>query len=63
MPTDRAKIVRYIRLLVVQCEKQLEGAYGRGAVRYLRWVADDIEAHFPDELVAIAEDMESLGPP
>lgn len=47
----RGITVAYLRLVQSQCEK-MEGDYGRGAARYVRWVADDIEGFTPDELEA-----------
>ncbi len=46
------KLVAYLRLVQSQCEEMAAGDYGRGAARYVRWVADDIEHFTPDELAA-----------
>ncbi len=49
---SREITVAYLRLIQSQCEEMDAGDYGRGAARYVRWVADDIERFTPDELEA-----------
>ena len=48
--------VRYLRLLQHQMEATAPTDYSRGAARYLRWAADDVERFSSDELAQACDD-------